>query len=128
MGWDAFAVRVRGKKELGRSYARSYLTDPKLRPLFIAAEAEVKRLASTCDGFLRYAALDCSACAYEFERCTGQTAWAKNGYTPEQVKQMADESLWTTESCDPDNLWAFYSVKMFIQTCAKAGLGVRFSW
>ncbi len=134
MGWDAYAENA-DRSGLDRHWPgdvdeRPYLVDPTLRDAFEAAQARIIRADLSVDGLLSIGGLDCSPCARALEAATGHSAWDPDGWSAEQVKELAASAVWP-ERLDPDpngDAWAVASAREFLETCARHGLGIYFSW
>ena len=110
MGWDGYANNTRGHK----------LT-------FKAAAQRVKEAAGSVDFGLHDGWLDCSACAMALEQATGASCWDEDGWSADKVRRLAAEARWPDEILDDDK-WAVLSAREFLETCAKIGTGIHFSW
>ena len=76
--------------------------------------------------------LDVSDCGEMMEQRAGIDAWPTgerpgDDLTPEQVKEAAAAD-WGEPPEEPPGSWAYWSARIFIETCAEHNLGVRFSW
>jgi len=128
MGWDAFATKDGEGIEWGDSWKKEYpyLTpaDPVLRDAFAAANARAVGLAGEeVDWLLKSGALDVSTCGEMMAR-VGIAAWSDD-LAPSDVRRYA-KADWGEPP--EKNAWAYWSARIFIETCAELGLGVRFSW
>jgi hypothetical protein len=110
MGWDAFAHPPR-----------------KRAPEWKAAADAVRAKAGVVDGLLYDAGLDCSACARALEEATGRDAWDADGWSAVEVKRLAVEAFWPKDPPE-ETRWAVESARAFLNTCAKLGVGIKFSW
>lgn len=120
MGWDAHSS---AKKD----WAVNKLKDPDINRLFKNAEAYVIRKSGRVDWYLRMGGLDCSACADMIEKATGRSPYVKNGWGKDLVKAINKTANWDFKY-EPDEAWAYWSAKKFLEICAKANLSISFSW
>lgn len=120
MGWDAHSTAK-------ADWEHHKLTDPTIDKMFKNAEMYVRRKAGTVDANLRMAGLDCSNCAHMIEKATGRTAWDYKKWPKKLVKEISKNANWDFEY-EKDEAWAYWSAKKFLETCAKAGLSISFSW
>jgi hypothetical protein len=112
MGWDAYASRSKG-----------HVSE------FKAAAERVKKLTGSVDWLLEKGGLDCSDCAIELQKATGRNCWDDNGWTPFTVNELANNSYWPSiEDIPIERRWAVFSAKEFLETCAKIGSGIYFSY
>jgi hypothetical protein len=121
MGWDAYAEHGthRGK---GKWPAKS-------RAAFKRASDRVKKKAGSVDGYLADGGLDVSTCATELEKATGCSPWDPDGWEAKKVKRLAESARWPDlKEVDKETLWAVLSAREFLETCAKLGLRIDFSW
>lgn len=124
MGWDAYAEPV--ERLWAWKHGRDGIRDPKQDKAFKAAEKRVIKMADQVDGFLRQGGLDVSNCAYKLQEATGASCWGPD-WSAEKVKRFAKDAYWDKD-CKPEDLWAQLSAKEFLETCAKLGLSIRFTW
>jgi len=113
MGWDAYATK--DGVDIGPVEE------------FKNAEKKVHELADGADADLRDGGLNTSACAHEIEKALGAFVWDEEDWSPEKVKMLQSTAKWE-EPMNKDNLWAYYSAKVFIETCVENGFGIRFSF
>ena len=112
MGWDGYA---NDRKE--------HLDE------FRDASSRVLEKADSVDCLLADGALDCSDCAYMLEEATHRSAWDDNGWTAEEVKELAKNAYWEDlENISRDDWWAALSAREFLETCAAIGTGIHFSY
>lgn len=126
MGWDAFATRDGETLDIHWIAFSSYLIDPELRAAFTAASEAVKQSTGTCDGYLHLGGLDVSTCGEMLEQATHRDVYGDD-WEPDEVEEMIGFVNWDQEINEQDR-WALESAKAFLETCAKHGLGVTFSW
>ena len=110
MGWDAYANNQRNKKA------------------FKEASERVRKKVGTVDGFLQSGGLDCSTCATELERATGENVYSEFGWSHEMVKVLARDAFWDYDDTESDRLWALESAREFLETCASINTGINFTW
>ncbi len=111
MGWDCYAI----------PRSNTHRKDPHYKD----AVTRVVKIAGACDGLLAYAALDCSDCGLALESATGQSVYSEDDWSPEKVQRLAANARWEDIDGEP---WAVESAKAFLNTTARLGRGVRFSW
>ena len=119
MGFDADAFVPDG---------RCVTTDPALSAAFAAASEWVSRHTGGVDGLLAIGSLDCRAAIGFMERALGRAAGPSAGiWPPEAVRSMAEAAHWPEpESVPPDERWAYWSARRFVETCVEQGLGIWF--
>lgn len=110
MGWDAVANNTRGHKRKFKEVAQ-----------------RVQATAGAMDMGLSSGWLDCSACAYALQDATGESCWDAAGWNAKKVKRLASEARWP-DSVPDEKKWAVLSARAFLETCAKIGTGIHFSW
>jgi ribonucleotide reductase beta subunit family protein with ferritin-like domain len=127
MGWDAYAdlPDPRNPLEDGDLAEREKELERCLVEFRKAAERVVAE-AGSVDGNLSTGGLDVSTCAYMLEQATNQSAYDE-GWSPEKVQLLAKEADWSF-AFDTDRKWAYFSALEFLNTCARLGKGIRFSW
>lgn len=127
MGWDLYAVTVRGKRldiEHGKSPEEGmYLKNPTLRKAFEQAKEDAlkKTPQDYIDWMLNIGALDCSDCAIVLEEVTPLDIWAEKFIPPKEVKEAFETADWESH---PNKNWAYWSAYYFLKTCVVLGLGV----
>lgn len=126
MGWDAYATKNGDDVELIDIDGRLSIADPVLAEAFHEACLHVRMV--TCgawDSSLRLGGLCCNDCGDAIDRCGGFYPWnaERMSLTPENVVVIVQS--WTPHK--PTH-WAEASARAFLRTCARHGLGVRFSW
>ena len=119
MGWDAFS----SVKTLDDCKPKH----PEPRRLFRNAHLYVKRKAGSVDGYLEYGSLDCSDCRRMLEEATGESCYDENGWSKEKVRDLQKSANWNFEY-DPEDAWAYWSARKFLEVCAKLNLSIEFSW
>lgn len=123
MGWDAFA----DTKVVWPQRGEPYLENADHRAAYQMARDEVRKHTPTVDWRLPLGGLDTSDAARMLERATGASAWDENGWTAERVKELAAKANWNFEY-HVDLAYAYWSAKLWLETTARLGLKVRFSW
>jgi hypothetical protein len=133
MGWDAYATK-QGKRlahkweQVGDGPATTLvLADDEQRAIFAAARARVLEQSPVIDGFLETGGLDVSTCAKMLEEATDESAYSDDGWSAEGVKLLAASANWEFE-VDDDERWAYWSARVFLETCAAHGFGIVFDW
>lgn len=119
MGWDAFATK--NGKDLRVNWSKNTLKDPELDRLFKNAHNYVKRKVGVVDGLLRIGGLDCSIYGLAIQDAVGETVWTEEPWDNQKVKELLKHAEW-------DGLEGGVCARRFLETCAKAGLGIRFSF
>lgn len=125
MGWDAYA------KVKGRDYDNYKIVDKTQQYIFNNAIENVKR---NCDGgfvnSLLIGGLESSRCQSFLSKAVtpigGRTY--DDEWTAEQVRQFNKKAEWWRCDYDDDDKVFFYSAKYFLKACAKAGVGIKFSY
>lgn len=124
MGWDAISS--------ASDYwikSSTVISKKKMRKDFKDASQYVSDIAGWVDGGLECGVLGLSGSAYMLERLTGRTAWDPNPWSPDFVKEMYDKiTQHEVLDGDEDEKAAYWSVRKFMEICAKYNLSVRFSW
>lgn len=118
MSWNAYCV-----------YPKDVTLDQKAAAEsgFILAASRVSSVCGMVDGHLREGGLCLEECAAALAAGTGGNVRPEGvslwDWSPERVRELASSAQWH-ESADPYAM----SAKVFVETCAQYGLGVRFSW
>lgn len=121
MGWDAFVERPDG------TTAMLHDDDGFLpHPAFLVEVEKIRAKGLSVDGLLKFGGLDVSTCAQMLKRATKLDPWTPL-WTAETVKAAAAKAKWTFR-VSPDEEWARESARAFLETAAKLGLAIRFSW
>ena len=123
MGWDAYAsVKINWKG----GWDKAHIEDKNLDRLFKNA---VKKARGMGDGgvdcMLRLGGLDCSDCKLMLEEATGEYCF--DNWDKRKVQRLNKEADWDFEY-DKLLAWAYWSARVFLETCAKANLEVSFSY
>lgn len=130
MGWDAYATKA--GEDLDRYWHHDQadrepeLVDPALRAAFEVAATEARQLGGSTDWLLSIGGLDVSTCGEKLSAAVGRSVYDEDGWTPEEVKEMASSADWKATDVQP--AWAYWSARKFLETCAAHNLGIRFSW
>lgn len=111
MGWDAIATNKEYSKEITEA--------------FESASEKVRQTVGSVDGYLRVGGLDCHESGRCLEFATGKSVYVEE-WTSEEVKTLAKSANW--EQPNSYEQWAQGSALFFLDTCAKYGLGIKFSW
>ena len=120
MGWDAYATE-NGGKEIKVIWGKiPNLQNKEYKKVFEASVDKVLETVDEVDWLLSLGGLDCSCFARKIEEVTGKSCWNEDGYTPEEVKEMLEDFVKTEEPYD--------SAYAFVESCAKLGLGMGFSY
>lgn len=61
------------------------------------------------------------------ERATGRSVWDERDWDKEFLIKVNKQANWEFEY-QQEEAWAYWSAKKFLETCAKAGLSISFSW
>lgn len=120
MGWDAFT-------SARTDYKLNKLKSKRIDKLFDNATKYVVKKAGSADIYLRTAGLDCSACALMLQEATGESVWVDKKWNREYVRKVNREADWNFEY-DKEDAWAYWSARKFLETCARAGLSIHFSY
>ncbi len=129
MGWDAFSSTKKtfGYPEKGNQYIFVFKNE-KHRDAFRSAHRKVVRLAGHADGYLTKGALDCGACAIMLERATGEKCRNVTDvdWSNKKVKALAKSANWDFKY-GRNEAWAYWSAKIFLETCAELRLSISMS-
>ena len=108
---------------------RCVTTDPVLSAAFGRASEAARELGGGVDGFLDIGSLDCGQCIDFMERALGRTGGPAAGiWSTEEVRAMWEGADWPDPGAvPPDELWAYWSARKFVETCVEHGLGIWFS-
>ncbi len=120
MGWDAHSS---AKKNWGKKK----LSDPEMDAVFLKADEFVLEKCGSRDGYLRMGGLDCSACREMLEQATGWDWYSTRGFNSEDIKHMNKNADWEFQF-PKDQAWAYWSAKMFLESCAVCNLSVEISY
>lgn len=123
MGWDAFSsVKIEWSNEI-----RGVVIVGKGREEFKQAALEVANEAGNVDFLLHIGALDAFACGNILEQVTGESVYNEKSWSSDFVKELNEKADWDFKVAKED-LWAYLSVKKFLELCAELDLRVKFSW
>lgn len=129
MGWDAFSSTKKtfGYPEKGNQYTFVFHNE-KHRDAFRKARRQVVRLAGQVDGYLSQGALDCGICATMLEKATGEKCRnaVDANWDRKRVKELAKKANWDFKYSKSD-AWAYWSAKIFLETCAELRLSISMS-
>jgi len=126
MGWDAYAINAIDET----IYTELSRHNPKFsrhRQAFLLAAKRVTSVTGSCDADLSGGALDCSNCAYMLQEATNRSCWSETPWSVDEVQTLSTEANWDFKVRRED-LWAYYSAKVFLETCAELKLGIKFSF
>lgn len=117
MGWDAITnvYNYETKKYTNRNFSKA----------FRQAAAAVTLLTGSVDGDLCHGGLDCSLCRKFLEKATGLVCYI-DWDAAETVKIEASAN-WDFYY-KPDEAWAYFSAKLFLEICAHHKLAVTFTF
>lgn len=117
MGWDAYATKHGHpiKKDWSK---KGKIIDPTIRRIF----AKAAKLGA--DWMLPIGGLDCSCYGEALAEATGESVYSEKPWSPKKVKELANEANWSLVE-DQANVSC---AKAFLEACAKANLGICFSW
>jgi hypothetical protein len=103
--------------------------DPTLSAAFAAASEWVSGATGGVDGFLSLGSLDCGQAIDYLSRGLGRVCDPAAGiWPPDDVQAMAAAAQWPApESVPPDEMWAYWSARRFLDVCVEQGLGIWFS-
>ncbi len=144
MGWDAFATK--DGRELDTLDTNDYsiiFADTELAAVFAQADAVFKgimgRGSSLRDGQLRGTTRFILEAA-TFEPCyRACICWGRIDWSSDAAARLSERADWSNArwclrgwhylNGGPEDFWDdYWSSKLFLQTCAAHGLGIRFSW
>ena len=151
MGWDAEATK---NKEGFRSQ-RPQTAEPHLKDVFVKASATVQQIAGPARGIDR-GIMEGASCGLVLERATRVQCFEQNmevlglnsllfnpnavaseiEWSAETVKELNAGANWDfpqiseDEGVYPDwyDMSHYWTAKIFLETCAAHGLGIRISW
>lgn len=123
MGWDAHSVV---KLALSKNL-KARIVNKHLRKVFEDIAEEVKTMCGTVDGHLHLGGLDVSRCGEMLSYATGQSVYDERGWPADFVRNLNERANWEFP-IDENDGWAYWSAKKFLETCAKEGLSITFSW
>jgi len=129
MGWDAFSSieKTFGYPQRGNQFIPVFEYKEQ-RDAFVKASRRVRKLTGTVDNYLEQGALDCGACAEMLGMATGEECrnavdvdWSKK-----KVQSLAKKANWDFKFKKED-AWAYWSAKLFLETCAELRLSISMS-
>ena len=92
---------------------------------FKKAEHNVIMAAGYVDGGLREGYLSTHASARMLDEATGGKCYSE--WRGGDARAIADSANWDFDF-DPEDKWAYWSARTFLDVCAKNNLTVSFSW
>ncbi len=126
MGWDAFAD-IKGE----RFYDDMTLGNEYQNRIFLNAFNNAKRFNGEAPEYLKVGVLEgrmCASIIYDALQFYKEPLHAYNErWTAEQVRQVNKHAFWIAPK-DRNERYYYYATKYFIKACAKAGVGIRFSY
>lgn len=125
MGWDAYSSAFKNI-----DWKNEKLTDPKMNIIFRDAAESARKKAGSYDVLLRYGGLDVSHCGEMIEQATGEDCWPPEDdheWDGQRVQQIASKANWDFEY-SPDQACYYWSARVFLETCAKNNLSIKFYW
>jgi hypothetical protein len=129
MGWDAFSSikKTFGYPQKGNKFIFVF-EDKEQRDAFVKASRRVRKLTGTVDNYLEQGALDCRACAEMLERATGEkcSSVVDVNWSKKKVQSLAKNANWDFKYGKSD-AWAYWSAKVFLETCAELRLSISMS-
>ena len=125
MGWDAFATK--GGKVLKTTWnprkRESTIQGKRIDKAFKAASLAVGTVYGSADRYLHAGGLDMRAAGDALRKHSGLQVFSPRGYSPARVRKAAAKAKWP-KIMDADTAAA----RVFLSTCAKLGLGMKFDW
>jgi hypothetical protein len=108
---------------------RSLAEGSTLSVAFAAASEWVSQVTGSVDGYLTLGSLDCPQAISYLSRGLGRACGPEAGiWLPEAVQTMAANAQWPAhDSVPPDERWAYWSARKFVEVCVEQGLGIWFS-
>jgi len=94
---------------------------------FAFAHREVTFKAGRVDGFLINGGLNLESSANMLQQATGMSVYDEDSWNVDQVKELARRANWNFTYSTEDKA-GYWSARYFLNTCAKLGLGIGFSW
>lgn len=133
MGWDAFSSAKTHWGYTGKNNFVLVMEDKEHFDAFKNAVKKVKAITGgTADGYLNRGSLDARQCGEMLQKATGESCmrsldnseivWGKR-----MVKSMAKKADWNFKF-GKDDTCAYWSAKVFLETCAELGLSITFVW
>lgn len=119
MGWDAYA-----------KFNKTSVDGIKILAYFKAASIVVGRIYSNeVDGYLASGGLDCGICGEYLKIATNGDIYKDwNRSTVELMYEQANWEKAKTVAKQDNEMWAYYSAKMFLKICYRYKLRIRFSY
>ncbi len=126
MGWDANASVKIKRDENFKLLNANELLNPEYAEAFKQASKQARKETGSVDALLRLGGLDCSTCAKMLEKATGESVYVEE-WSASKVKTLSKSANWGFK-CDDSKAWAYWSARLFLETCAKFNLSIQFSW
>lgn len=127
MGWDANAsVKIKRDENFKLLNADELLNTEYVAEAFKRASKQARKETGSVDALLRLGGLDCSTCAKMLEKATGESVYVED-WSALKVKTLSESANWDFK-CDDGKAWAYWSARLFLETCAKFNLSIQFSW
>lgn len=120
MGWDAYS-------SVGFDWSKGEFTNKEHEAAFKNASDHVIKHAGTVDALLDCGSLDCSNCARMLQEATGKSCWDEKGWDETKVKILNKTAQWNFKIY-PEDAWAYWSARKFLEVCSELNLSIRFSW
>jgi len=139
MGWDASAFHPNHEMILEKDWENNRLLDQTMNKHFQDACSVVKEHAPYHDPMLPLAGLDYSRCSLILTYATNQQCMKNIEWSAKKVKKVATTANWNFNLTDFHNKYKrshndtnnfdtyFWSTRIFLETCAKLNLGIRFT-
>lgn len=131
MGWDAYSTKKTEKQLLVFKKASEKAL------MNVRRDIKKTKLNAFVDYDLANGGLDCS----DSERMLSQALELYNFNNPDEYASCYDENGWSVEKTrllnekanwkfkyEKEEAWAYWSARMFLNTCAELGLGIDFSY
>lgn len=101
-------------------------TKATIEAAFAVAADWAERHGGGCDGFLSLGSLDCSRSREFLAHAIGRTIDPSIGiWLAEEVRRLAAAAVWPdTDSLPPEERWAYWSARKFLDVCVRHGLGI----
>jgi hypothetical protein len=117
--WTMHATHRRGKLLTDRGQ----IIYPAHRERFEAAETRVKELADVADMFLGMGQLRTDTTRDMLGRAVRLDLNRIDSWHPGYVRALSKHTSWDFE-VPVNELWAYWSARLFLETCAKWGYGI----
>lgn len=124
MGWQAFSSADIRWYSTGKD-------NPVHKKAFKKAGWFINNIVDTyMAGGLTDGVLSLSGCRDALAKATGKSVWDEP-WTPEQVREYCEKANWNfkpTKEDDYSDITYYWNAFIFLETCARLGLSIRFSW